>query len=140
MLRGYFEILRTMSVQIRTGHRSESFLCMATDSNLEPFFCCSNVICTVDAFVLKMGSEWGIKVVSWKNLMFWSWIILVFRSLFCDSVLVLVYSQDRIAKKRAPDTSWATAISVSDLAFSLKKRKIRSGIHACLLVFGSWFL
>ena len=140
LLRGYLMTLLTISVQIRTGHRSELLLCIATDSNLDPFFCCSNVTYTVDSFVLKLGSEWNIKAVLLKNLMFFNWSILVLRSVYCVSVLVLVYSQDRIAKKRAPDTSWETAISVSDLVFSLIKRKIRRGVHDWRRMFGCWSL
>lgn len=109
----YDRILVTSEPHTFTGQMDESFdLCMLIVLFFSPFFWERKVMDTMSASS-SIGSLWVIICDSLKNLM--SPIVISFVLFDSVGLVVLEYSHDRIAKKKAPIISCADAVASGSL-------------------------
>ena len=131
-----------MLAQQWTGQSGEfDDLCCVIVAIFSPFFCDTNVIDTQSASVRsESGAEWGTSVVVplfvvLKKQTFSIVIIFVFLTPSC--LLVVLYSQERMAKKSAPVVSVVIARVSCVSASVMKWRQKARGRQAWLFFGGS---
>lgn len=129
-----------MEAQVDTGHRLEVDLWRLMVWNLDLFFWASNVMETISADA-RLGWSWLRSLESLKNRMLLSVSSLV----VVDSLglVVLLYSQDLIAKKKAPTINWEHANDKESLLSEYSWATLfitDKGTAFCRVSFGSWAL
>ena len=128
----------TIAAHVTTGDRFDRDSCMFIVWTLVLFFCVSKVM-EITYAEARSGLPWKIRNEILKNLTFCS--VSSFVVLVSFGLVVLLYSHDCIAKKKALMISSVHADDMSSLLFKKSWNTLLvNGTALCLVSFGSWAL